>query len=371
MAEDRVQRRLAAILAADVVGYSRLIEQDEARTLSALKERRKAILQPVVSKHHGRIVKVMGDGVLVEFASAVNAVTCAMELQKRMAAANDGIADVSRIDLRVGINLGVVEGGDLYGDAAMLAAAECSPDDGEQGSQLRAGVVTSRATPANATSVRSFPACGGTMTRFESSLVKSCRTRFMVATGLLFDPAVDPNNGALYLVWQDDRFSGGIIDQIAFSMSTNGGNTWTKPVQINRTPHRTNIKREAAFVPTVAVNSDGVLVGTYYDFRRDNSTGELADQWAVFCNPATSDCADRANWGSEKRLTDESFDILDAPVAGGHFLGDYMGSASANEDVHPAFGIADGANQTSIFTRRITLEPTVATQVRSNAGGIT
>src|SRR5262245_65598885 len=89
MAEERAQRRLAAILAADVVGYSRLIEQDEAGTLAALKERRKGILQPLVAEHHGRIIKVMGDGVLVEFASAVNAVACAVELQKRMAVSNE------------------------------------------------------------------------------------------------------------------------------------------------------------------------------------------------------------------------------------------------------------------------------------------
>src|SRR5262245_32380165 len=85
MAETRVQRRLAAILAADVVGYSRLIEQDEAGTIAVLKERRRGILKPLVAEHHGRVVKVMGDGVLVEFASAVNAVACAVELQKRMA----------------------------------------------------------------------------------------------------------------------------------------------------------------------------------------------------------------------------------------------------------------------------------------------
>jgi adenylate cyclase len=88
MAEERAQRRLVAILAADVVGYSRLMEQDEAGTLAALKQRRREILNPLVAQHQGRIVKVMGDGVLVEFASAVNAVQCAVELQKRLAAAN-------------------------------------------------------------------------------------------------------------------------------------------------------------------------------------------------------------------------------------------------------------------------------------------
>ena len=86
MAEERVQRRLAAILAADVVGYSRLMEQDEAGTLAALKARRKSVLEPLVAQHQGRIFKITGDGVLVEFASAVNAVQCAVDLQHGMAA---------------------------------------------------------------------------------------------------------------------------------------------------------------------------------------------------------------------------------------------------------------------------------------------
>ncbi len=117
-------RRLAAIMAADVVGYSQLMEQDEAGTLTALKQRRREILQPLVAEHHGRIVKVMGDGVLVEFASAVNAVACAVELQKRMAAANAPLPDARHILLRIGINLGdvIIEGGDLYGEGVNVAA---------------------------------------------------------------------------------------------------------------------------------------------------------------------------------------------------------------------------------------------------------
>jgi TolB-like protein/class 3 adenylate cyclase len=124
MVEERAQRRLAAILAADVVGYSRLMERDEARTLAELKSRRTEILKPLVSRHHGRIVKLTGDGVLVEFASAVNAVCCATELQEAMEAANRDISEDRRIVLRVGINLGdvMVEGGDLYGDGVNIAA---------------------------------------------------------------------------------------------------------------------------------------------------------------------------------------------------------------------------------------------------------
>src|SRR5512145_2049727 len=108
MAEERVQRRLAAILAADVVGYSRLMEQDEARTFAALKARRKEVLEPLVAQHKGRVFKVTGDGVLVEFTSAVNAVECAVDLQREMAAANDGHSEDRRIVLRVGVNVGDV-----------------------------------------------------------------------------------------------------------------------------------------------------------------------------------------------------------------------------------------------------------------------
>jgi TolB-like protein len=124
MAEERVQRRLAAILAADVVGYSRLMEQDEAGTLAVLKARRKNILEPVVTRHRGRIFKVAGDGALVEFGSAVDAVECAVELQHGMADANAGLPDGRRIVVRIGVNLGdvMVEGSDLYGDAVNISA---------------------------------------------------------------------------------------------------------------------------------------------------------------------------------------------------------------------------------------------------------
>ena len=124
MAEDRVHRRLAAIVVADVVGYSRLMELDEAGTLAALKGRRTTILQPTVGAHGGRIVKVMGDGVLIEFASAVNAVNAALELQGKMAEANEPLPEHRRFVLRIGINLGDVigEGSDVYGDGVNIAA---------------------------------------------------------------------------------------------------------------------------------------------------------------------------------------------------------------------------------------------------------
>ena len=117
-------RRLAAVLVADVVGYSRLMGADEAGTLAALKERRTSILEQVVKQHSGRVVKFMGDGVLIEFASAVNAVKGALDLQEKFAAANEGRPENRRIVLRIGINLGDVvgEGSDIFGDGVNIAA---------------------------------------------------------------------------------------------------------------------------------------------------------------------------------------------------------------------------------------------------------
>src|SRR5215831_13123734 len=119
-----MERRLAAILAADVVGYSRMMAADEAGTFAALKARRKDVVAPLVAKHRGRIFKLMGDGVFVEFASAVSAVECALEVQRGIAAANDGLPSERQVHLRVGINLGdvMVDGGDLYGDGVNIAA---------------------------------------------------------------------------------------------------------------------------------------------------------------------------------------------------------------------------------------------------------
>src|SRR5215203_6056794 len=101
MADERVQRRLAAVLAADVVGYSRLMEEDETGTLSALKALWREVLKPLVAYHDGRVVKVMGDGVLIEFGSSVNAVQCAIELQERTGETNKTRPDAQRIVLRI------------------------------------------------------------------------------------------------------------------------------------------------------------------------------------------------------------------------------------------------------------------------------
>jgi len=119
-----VERRLAAILAADVVGYSRLMGADEAGTLLALKSHRQGLVEPLIAEHSGRLVKLMGDGALVEFASAVDAVLCAAAVQAGMAKRTASEAEEERIEFRIGINIGdlIVEGDDLYGDGVNIAA---------------------------------------------------------------------------------------------------------------------------------------------------------------------------------------------------------------------------------------------------------
>src|SRR5437867_11295395 len=120
----RVARRLAAILAADVAGYSRLIEADEEGTLGRLKALRSELIDPKIALHRGRIVKTTGDGLLVEFASVVDALRCAAEMQAAMAESNAAIPADRRIDFRIGLNMGVivVEDGDIFGDVVNVAA---------------------------------------------------------------------------------------------------------------------------------------------------------------------------------------------------------------------------------------------------------
>src|SRR6202790_1941836 len=117
-------RRLTAILAADVAGYSRLIGTDEEGTLNRLKTLRAELIDPKTTEHHGRVVKTTGDGMLVEFASVVDALRCAAEAQTAMAERNAGISPADRIEFRVGIHQGdiIVEGDDIFGDGVNVAA---------------------------------------------------------------------------------------------------------------------------------------------------------------------------------------------------------------------------------------------------------
>jgi class 3 adenylate cyclase len=121
---ERVERRLAAVLAADVAGYSRLMGRDEQRTLADLKQCRQTLFDPKITAHRGRIVKTTGDGMLVEFASVVEAMGCAVEVQRGMATQNAGVPHDVRIEFRIGIHVGdiIIDDNDIFGDGVNIAA---------------------------------------------------------------------------------------------------------------------------------------------------------------------------------------------------------------------------------------------------------
>src|SRR5712691_6184031 len=121
---NRAERRLAAILTADVAGYSRLIGEDEEGTLGRLRSIRAEVIDPKLAEHRGRLVKTTGDGLLVEFGSVIDALRCAVEIQREMAGRSDEFPPDRRVDFRIGINVGdiVVENGDILGDGVNVAA---------------------------------------------------------------------------------------------------------------------------------------------------------------------------------------------------------------------------------------------------------
>jgi hypothetical protein len=171
------------------------------------------------------------------------------------------------------------------------------------------------------------------------------------------DVAVDPRNGNLYAVWMDLRFDGGIFatdhDNIAFTMSTDGGRTWSPTIKVNQTPTTEPNYDQQAFTPAVDVASDGTVTVSYYDFRH-NTTSPASldtDYFAVHCHAS---CANPASWaGNETRITPTSFDIRKAPYARGYFLGDYMGLASAGNDFLAVFGQAFAQNDANQYVSRL------------------
>jgi len=124
LSSDRVERRLAAVLAADVAGYSRLMGRDEERTHEQLRTFRKTLVDPEIAAHRGRIVKNTGDGILVEFASAVDAARCAVDIQRAIAKANAGVSPELRIEFRIGVHVGdiIIDDNDIFGDGVNIAA---------------------------------------------------------------------------------------------------------------------------------------------------------------------------------------------------------------------------------------------------------
>ena len=178
-----------------------------------------------------------------------------------------------------------------------------------------------------------------------------------VRTGdIIPDVAVNENNGRLYAVWQDARFSGFQNESIAFSQSNNGGRTWSTPVKVNATPTNIPAGDQQAFTASVDVADDGTIAVTYYDFRNNTGAADLkTDYFVVHCHPTSpTACANSGNWGNEDRLTDASFDMRQAPLTStGFFTGDYEGLANAGDDFTPFFSQSHGDDPASVFFRRV------------------
>lgn len=168
--------------------------------------------------------------------------------------------------------------------------------------------------------------------------------------------AIDHSSGNLYAVWIDARFSNFQHNSIALSMSTDGGITWSDPIQVNQTPDNVPSLEQQAFNPTVAVAADGTVAVSYYDFRNNTAApGALTDYWLAYCHPSTTaPVTNPANW-SEVRLTDSSFNLEQAPTRfnGALWLGDYEGLAAAGNAFMAAWGMPNGSStgQESIFFR--------------------
>ena len=168
--------------------------------------------------------------------------------------------------------------------------------------------------------------------------------------------AADGRNGNLYAVWEDGRFSNSEYNDVAFSMSADGGSTWSDPIRVNKTPLNIPAANRQAFLPSIAVARNGAIAVSYYDFRfNDTSPGLLTNRWIVQCHASsTSAPSAPACWGDEIRLTDKSFDMEDVPIGPyGLFLGDYFGLASTGDDFVAVFAQPDDHKITSIFARRV------------------
>jgi hypothetical protein len=160
---------------------------------------------------------------------------------------------------------------------------------------------------------------------------------------------VDPTTGRLYAVWVDSRFSGGSIDEIALSSSSDGGLSWTAPIKVNKTPSSIPLLNSQAFTPSVEVAANGAVAVTYYDFRKNTSaSGVATDYWLVHCHTG---CTKRANW-SETHVSG-SFNIKRAPVARGYFLGDYEGLAAVGGGFRAFFARPTSTDRANVYFAKV------------------
>lgn len=173
--------------------------------------------------------------------------------------------------------------------------------------------------------------------------------------------AVDRRNGNLYAVWEDGRFSNFAVNDIAFSMSSDGGFTWSSPIRVNQTPSNIPISSRQSFLPNIAVAGNGTIGVSYYDFRFNTpEPGLPTDRWLAICQPSPTNPATNAlNWVNEIRLAPNSFNMQACHNWGGgasipdYFIGDYEGMAGTGTGFVAAFGVVDSNNNTSVFARRV------------------
>jgi hypothetical protein len=196
-----------------------------------------------------------------------------------------------------------------------------------------------------------------TISDFQRGIVRDPDDQAAHRTGdINAEAAVDPNTGAIYVVWQDRRF--GPASSIALSRSTDGGLTWSAPIKVNATPTNASLPgNEQAFTPMVSVRgNDSTVAVSYYDFRNNTANGGATtptDAFIIHCHAATEDCTNPASWDEEIKTTDTSFDSRQAPVARGFFLGDYEGLGTDGTSFFPFFAMSSSTDHASIFTRTV------------------
>jgi hypothetical protein len=186
----------------------------------------------------------------------------------------------------------------------------------------------------------------------------------------ILDVATDPNNGNLYAVWADGRFSKFTHEDIAFSMSTDGGQTWSNPIKVNQTPTNIPVGDQQAFTPSVAVAANGTVAISYYDFRNNANPALGPGSWTdYFLVHASGNFTNPASWqGSEQPLTNTSFNMENAPSAGGLFLGDYQGLSAGGSGENNFFALFGQAGTTSGTSTIGFRDPSPATMPASLAG---
>jgi hypothetical protein len=170
---------------------------------------------------------------------------------------------------------------------------------------------------------------------------------------------VDPNSGAIYVVFQDSRFDG-VRSSIAFTQSLDGGLSWSPTIKVNKTPTDISPGNQQAFNPVVSVLDDGTIGVRYSDFRANEAAPEIeplaTDEFLVHCHPTTpTACTDPANGGAEVKQTDASYNMRQAPFAGGWFVGDYVGLDTDGQDFLPFWSQPFGEDPANTFSRRVGL----------------